>query len=276
MAKRKRATTKKVIARRIKEKRGVGTGSNYKPWLNIHDVPSIGMVTRTMSETTGRIHHLMSENLEFAYHITLEWSKMVKDIREQYPLLPIEESQSIAEETGITYPVDPKTREPIVLTTDFLITIADDKGLREVARTLKHSNKLTKRQLEKFEIERRFYQKRGIDWGVVTENDINYDLVNNIKWIRRAKSLQDIDIDPEKIKIVEPYLFEALSRSWRPTSLVCEEVDLKFGLRPGGCLFIVRYMIANRKWLIEMTRKFDPSEQALRLYLPGRRDGEWN
>ncbi len=49
------------------------------------------------------------------------------DIREQFPLLPIEETIIIAEELGIKHPTDPNTGEPVVMTTDFLVTVSKNQ-----------------------------------------------------------------------------------------------------------------------------------------------------
>ena len=44
----------------------------------------------------------------------------------------------------------------------------------EVARTVKMKDELLKeRVLEKFEIEREYWQRRDIDWGIVTEEEIH-------------------------------------------------------------------------------------------------------
>ncbi|MFI9481923.1 hypothetical protein ACIG2M_08630 [Lysinibacillus fusiformis] len=56
------------------------------------------------------------------FHLT-EYSDSVVDIREKFPLLPLEETIVIAEELDLKYPTDPKTNEPIALTTDFLLTV---------------------------------------------------------------------------------------------------------------------------------------------------------
>ena len=45
MAKRKYEIDEKRIERFSKEGRGAGHGSEYKPWLTIHDVPSEGRVS---------------------------------------------------------------------------------------------------------------------------------------------------------------------------------------------------------------------------------------
>lgn len=68
MAKRKRKTDATVYDQRIKEGRGQGYGLDYKPWLLIHDVPSLGLVTRAKGWKTGREHHLLSQlELEYFY-----------------------------------------------------------------------------------------------------------------------------------------------------------------------------------------------------------------
>ena len=47
------------------------------------------------------------------------------------PLLPLEETVVIADELGLKHPTDPKINEPVVMTTDFLLTV--DKG--ELSKT---------------------------------------------------------------------------------------------------------------------------------------------
>ena len=130
MAKRKRSITQKVKDRRKKEGRGLGTGKDYKPELRIQDVSSIGLATRVLGWKTGRIHHFMSK-LELRFFYSLEWPCWVVDIREQFPLDP-EETLAIANELGIRQPRDPKTRETVVMTTDFVVN--ERNGIQEDIR----------------------------------------------------------------------------------------------------------------------------------------------
>lgn len=127
MAKRKRIQN---IKKMIKDGYGTGIGSKYKPYIKIQDVPSLGRVTRRKGIKTGRQHELLSD-MERNYLSILEYCNDVEDIREQYPLLPIEETISIADELGIVHPKNPKTNENIVMTTDFLITISNSEGTKE-------------------------------------------------------------------------------------------------------------------------------------------------
>src|SRR6266702_2207545 len=107
-----------TIQKRLKEGRGKGEGVEYKPWLTVRDVPSHGWSSRIMGWKTNRLHHALSSH-EADYVYIGEWSKKIVDIREQYPLLPLENTLAIAESCGIKHPIHPKTKKPIVLTTDF-------------------------------------------------------------------------------------------------------------------------------------------------------------
>ena len=190
MSKRKRTSK---YEKWINEGRGSGLGSEYKPWLKIQDVSSLGRSTRLKGITTERQHEFLSD-LERNYFYIAEYSELVKDIREQFPLLPLEETIVIANELGIKHPTDPKSGEPIVMTTDFLITYHNGKNTIELARTIKMKNELLKeRILEKFEIEREYWKRRDIDWGIVTEEEINKTMARNISYIHSYYDIRDYD-----------------------------------------------------------------------------------
>lgn len=55
MSKRRYGLSEEKIQAYIKEGRGQGEGENYKPWINIHDFPSQGRVSRCFSWKTGRV-----------------------------------------------------------------------------------------------------------------------------------------------------------------------------------------------------------------------------
>jgi TnsA-like endonuclease N terminal len=186
MARNRRQTGEEAIQKLIREGKGQRERAEYQPWLNVRDVPSRGLSTRRKGWKTGRVHHFLSK-LEKRYFHTLEWSKIVTDIREQYPLLQLEETLDIAKQCGFDHPAipnkqDPKIREPIVMTTDFLITLMIDGKRVERARTVKYADDLqSPRVLEKLEIERRYWEARGISWGIVTEHEIPGVLADNVE-----------------------------------------------------------------------------------------------
>lgn len=129
--------------------------------------------------------------MERNYFYLTEYSGFIIDIREQFPLLSLEETLVIADELGIKHPVDPKMGEPIVMTTDFLLTVNKGEGRVELARTIKMKDELLKECiLEKFEIERVYWEKRGVDWGIVMELEIPKTLARNISYIHDYYNIQ--------------------------------------------------------------------------------------
>ena len=131
MAKRRYDFDEAKITRYQKEGRGTGNGKEYKPWLTIHDVPSLGLASRTFGFKTGREHHCLS-NLESGFLRILEWSDSVLDIREQFPL-DREVTRMLAGRMGIEHPRDRRTQVDLVMTTDFLVDVRIDGRTMSVA-----------------------------------------------------------------------------------------------------------------------------------------------
>ncbi|MBD1847721.1 TnsA endonuclease N-terminal domain-containing protein [Cyanobacteria bacterium FACHB-63] len=177
--------------RLLEEKRGEGVRDQYSPWITVRDFPSKGRVSRARGWKTNRLHHLFSDHETRLFYI-LEWSDVVIDIREQFPLLDIELAQKISIDIGVKYPVDTASKFPRVLTTDFMVTVKQDGKVRDVALTVKPSSELkNKRVIEKFEIERNYYMAKGIEWGLVTEKHIPKLLARNIEWVHGAYRLEE-------------------------------------------------------------------------------------
>ncbi|MGG7162975.1 TnsA endonuclease N-terminal domain-containing protein [Clostridium ihumii] len=258
MAKRKRIYN---IDEMIKEGYGTGVGSEYKPWIKIQDVPSLGRVTRLKGIKTNRQHELLSD-MERNYFYLLEYSDRVIDIREQYPLLPIEDTISIADELGINHPQNPKTSEYVVMTTDFFITISTNDTIKTVARTIKSKDDLLdKRIIQKFEIERVFWEKREIEWGIVTEEEIDKTIAHNISFIQGYKDIRNVDSFREMEVIeIKDLIYEFIKRivdDKRSMRLICLEFDNDMNLEKGSGLSIFKYLIINKIVEIDISKKID-------------------
>lgn len=266
MAKRKRATTAKSIERRIKEGRGQGHFSNYKPWLTIHDVPSYGVVTRIRGWKSNRLHHLFSEHYELAHFYQLEWNSNVIDIREQYPLLPLEKTLFIAEKLGIKHPSDPKTKYPIIMTTDMLLTVKEEDELRFAAHSIKPISKLSKRVVNKLQIEKAYFEDIGTSWTLITEKQINYELVKNVEWLHSDRNINELfHLTLELVNLIEPTLYKATQKQEKPLAEITGDFDEYFDLPPGTCMQLVRFLIANRYWITEMRKKIQPTLKPLKV-----------
>jgi hypothetical protein len=246
----------------IKKGRGQGTGENYRPFIQAHDnkIASEGWLTRHKGWKTNRIHHTLSEH-ERKYLYYLEWLDGVVDIREQWPLLPLERTVEIAEQLGIKHANIDGT--PVVMTTDFRITLNTAKGQRDVIRTVKPRERLDDRTLELFEIERRFFAEEGIDWCIITENRIPVTLVANVEWMSEAKYLDTRpSVNKELVSMVCDDLYEIFAEDAGRSSLsvLCLHADKQFGLRNGTCMFVLQHMLANKRWGTDMNKRIRESE----------------
>ncbi len=256
MPKRKRGFTRKKYVKWLKDGRGQGNGTEYKPWLTIQDVPSNGESTRIHGIKIERQHDLLSRN-EKNYFYIVEFADNVLDIMEQYPLLPIEQTEIIAAEIGVEHPCDPFTGENVVFTTDFLLKIIRDGKEICVARTVKELDELNnERQIQKFEIERRYWELKGIDWGIVTENEISKVLAKNISIVRPFHSLKGVKgfENFTEAKINELISgFRNLSKDKKIiVRKLSKDFDDKMKLEAGSGLKIFKYLVWNKKVLTDM------------------------
>jgi hypothetical protein len=259
MAKRKRSITEESIRKREKEGRGQGRGANYNPYLYIQDVASSGLATRIRGWHTGRIHHLLSK-LEFTYFLNLEWPSPI-DIREQFPL-DREVTIEISRQLGIKHPTHPKTKVPIVMTTDFVITIQRGGELIDLARCVKYEKELgSQRVLEKLEIERVYHEIKKIDWGIVTEHEVNYTLAEVVKWVHPYRDLVSLQpLSADMIKRIRTLLMPKVQEGRRPLRDITNECDDLLCLEPGSSLLVVRHLIATRILQVDVSKPINPSE----------------
>lgn len=253
MSKRKRITNADTIRKRKKEGRGQGEGINYKPYLNIQDVASNGRRHRVKGIKTGRIHQYMSD-MELNYHYVLEAAPTVVDIREQWPL-DQETTLQIADQMNIKHPTDTKTKHPIVMTTDFFITIKYGAGKKYIARTVKPSSGLSKRVCEKFEIERLYFQSSNIDWGIVTEKEIPMGIANNMKLLMPYLPLEEYSITLEQVAAIDKALMPHIIEAKKPLRKLTTWCDEQLGLSAGQSLTAVYHLIISGHWQVDISQK---------------------
>ncbi len=237
----------------LAEGRGQGTMENYTPWITVHDLPSKGISSRIPGHTTGRIHHTLS-TLETLFFYILDDSEKALDIREQFPLLYVDETVRIAEKAGIRHPRDNSSRYPYVMTTDFLITMPD--GL--AARSVKQSSELSKTRVrEKLEIERRYWAERGVEWRIVTENEINRQRAINLQWIHRAWHYLEMlpgggDAGEIRSFFRELYLSTSLS-----VAEISRRTEEHYGLEAGLGLTTFQYMLLQHEIEADLDKPMD-------------------
>jgi hypothetical protein len=205
--------------------------------------------------------------LELLYFFVLEWASNVVDIREQYALLPLEETLAIASSCGIRHPVDPKTRQPIVMTTDFVVTVRHGDTDIDQPRTVKYRDDLfSPRALEKLEIERRYWEARGKKLKIVTEYSIPRVLAQNVQWLHPYRHFQDFTDLPDLIlSLVASIVMNTLQTRNAPLSDITNSLDDELGVEGGTCLAITRHLLANRVLRVDMLKPINPRVRLILL-----------
>jgi len=246
MAKRNYVMTEKKTQRWLKEGRGQGSGIDYKPWIEIHDFPSIGRVHRIRGLTTGRVHHLMSDG-EARFFSQCDWQDHITDIWEQFPM-DRDRTHQIARQLKIRPPLT-EDGTPYVMTTDFVLVIGKGANRRIVSRTFKLSEDLKDRRvLEKFEIERRYWRERGIDWGIVTEDELDLDLIKNVETVRGFIDFKgQVETYPGCYRDAVRRVLQLFpTTSSAPLHEWCDEIDHEMKVDAGTVLKAAKHLIANK------------------------------
>lgn len=244
------AWTKAKLDRYIKEGRGQGEGINYIPWIKIHEFSSKGRATRIHGLKTNRIHHLHSDNQLRAF-LLFEWSDKVIDIRESYPLLDLMEVVDKKDDLRLDRFVDKETGEPYILTTNFLVTMQNEDGdIEYFARAIKNYSELNKKStIEKFEIERRYWLAKGVNWKVVTNKEINRQFCKNIEWVRETL-VQECKGVSEIKKLSEELVFLLMNNQHIRLKDLLKQFEEINELDTGIGLYLFRYLIGKK--LIQM------------------------
>ncbi len=250
----------------IKEGRGQGHGKHYKPWVTTQDVPSTGRRSRIAGWKSERLHHVLSDK-EANYLYILDWADDVIDIREQFPLIDLEVAQTIAADMAVRYPTDSKSNFPYVLTTDFLVTINTNGQTKEIARTIKLAKDLDRqRVIEKFEIERRYWTAKGVDWGIVTENEMPKNLVSNLQHYHSDYQLEPAaDIDLPRMFLIADLLKGKLRSSRQSVLEITTSLDNDMQIEIGTCLRVFRHLVARKEILLDLTQKVNLNKLAQSL-----------
>lgn len=119
---------------RVRRGRGIGERLDYKAWLSIRDVPSMGTSSSIAGLKVRRPIHTLSE-LETTYFYLTERAPNVVDIREQWPILDIDGTLRLCSDLGIRHAFRGAYPEPFTI--DFLITEENQGALSFRAASIK-------------------------------------------------------------------------------------------------------------------------------------------
>lgn len=229
------------------------TLADYEPFLHVRDVPSRGRSHRVVSWTVGRLHHLLSD-LEVAQFYLADYSHSVIDIREQFPLLPVEETLALADRLGVRHP---SSRGIVhVMTTDFWLTHQDGNGQ---LTAVKYAAELeSPRVREKLDIEQRYWTNRGYRLQLATEKELPTPLIRAVCWVHGYREPDGLQTGQQPVDAVAATLHRELrANRATPTNLICRRVDREYGFEEGVALSVVRYALAGRRWPVDLRQGID-------------------
>ncbi|MEL5899603.1 TnsA endonuclease C-terminal domain-containing protein [Clostridium sporogenes] len=270
MAKRSNDWDSNKLNRWIKEGRGQGEGKEYKPWLTVQDFPSMGRVTRVFGWTTQRIHHFFSDT-QLKYFYLLDWEEKVIDIREHYPLIDLEVVLNDTSDLRLDKFIDRKTKETYILTTTFLITLLNSDGQKSfAARSIKYASELSKKStIEKLEIERRYWKVQGIDWGIVTNKDINDVRARNIEWVHSVMNSDGCNglTKAEFDDLFDGILYRFIDNKQSIKNIIAG-FEKDYSLDVGMGLLLFKRLVADKRIVLDMDKPINLSQTGKSVYIP--------
>lgn len=251
MARRRYAWTEKRITKFNREGRGLGRGASYLPWLTVSDVPSLGRSHRIFWPATGREHHLLSD-LEYYAFLRKCYDDSTLDIREQFPL-PRQDTLRIAAELGVKHPKFSGVN--IVMTTDLLVTCSSPSGAVEFAYAIKPDNALrSRRTMEKLDIERTYWEEKGVTWAIVLGSSLRDNTSLNLEWIFDCQRDHGTEY-PDEPLIREHLVHAIVELRDFPLRTVCSVLDGQLGLGPGRALGTARRMLSQKTLFADLSAR---------------------
>lgn len=226
----------------------------YAPHIHTYQSHSRGVRSRILGRKSKRVHHVLS-NLEAAYFLCLDLSPRVSDIQEQ-KALDVEKTLNCAKRLEIKHPYNNKRSEPWVLSTDFYFYLeADGQQKKRVARSIKHVGDFSDgRTQDLAKIEQLYWQDRKIDWGVVTELDVDRNAVRNAEWLGiNGWNDESPPIDSKRLLKIEEALRSKLPAS-EDLGSACVSVDRATNSKKGTALGCIRYFVNRGIWDIDPRR----------------------
>lgn len=255
---------------------GKGEGKEYKPYIDVIRVASKGRVSRVKGWKTNRVHHFLSDS-ETRFFYLMEYQDSVVDIREHYPLIDnIDELFSVLDDQLIKRLFNQKTGDPLILTTSFLITQRKSSGeIQYYARSIKDYRQLENTQaIERFEVMRRYWELKGIDYGIITNKEIPVVVAKNIEYVHSCFHLDAYGIEEKEQLFYKDFLINLLG-NFKSKSIkeVLIQFDNQLELEGGTGLLIFKYLLARKAVNIDMNKLIDLEQPCLAINILDHEEG---
>jgi hypothetical protein len=242
--------TEDIIAERFAQGRGQGIRENYIPWIRIQEFASIAPQTRVPCLLFPRSIHTFSY-VERAMYLFLEFQGGLWDYREQFPM-DRRVTMGAAKALRIRHPRYPKSRIPMVMTIDALVTSGLPNGSTEtVAWDAKPTKQLLKRRIQdKLMLHKAYCKHIGVEHRIFTEKSVSQQVINNID-LTRSKLPRDGETGVAEglfTRHTDELVRRMSTRRWRmPVWQFCARYDQEQRLEPGSALRAYYVLIWTRR-----------------------------
>ncbi|WP_217519842.1 TnsA endonuclease N-terminal domain-containing protein [Vibrio metschnikovii] len=251
MSRGRKLQTEEHFKKALKNGYGLGSYKDYLPWYRVQDVKSDGNRSKIFGFKTRRIHHTMS-SIESEFFYIADFSDSVMDIREQFPLLPLNLSQRISSSIGVKHPIHPESKSPIIMTTDFLLTLYKPRIAEPVyqAVAVKPEGKLDKRTAEKLDIERIWWELLGVEFKLFTGNELTRIQSKNIKW---ATAPFRLNPDSRESNVRTDMILGMLSSGRFLITDLCSDIGRELQISKESALLEIKLLISLKLVLVDMS-----------------------
>lgn len=233
------------VQRFLAEGRGKGEGPDYRPWLQIQDIPSLGRSHRPYGIKTNRVHHLLSDG-EWKSFLKLEAMKDVTDIREQFPL-DRHQTYRMAMNLGYRHPIT-LDGTPYIMTIDFLVTVRTTHGRKLVPYTFKYfPETLKRREQELIEIAAAFWRMHGCELQLIDQTFFNEELVINYDAVRSCFDISNMSFyrTSDVAGIASALRQMVAVASPEPLGMACRYIAERFGVSPTDVFVVAKHLMAR-------------------------------
>lgn len=230
---------------------------------DIHSFKSRGTTSRWL-DPRGDFQTAFS-SLERDAALRMEYEERVLGMSMQLYLEPFAEIKEIAHGLGCEAPDYPHGER---LSTDILVDVHRPRGNHRIAVHVKYEVDLGKpRNQEKREIERRFWERRGVEFRVETEQTLPADYRHNLQHaFTCAGALETLEIAPD-LPTVRQDLARLLSLNPHASlGEITDQVDFDRSLPSGSTMTVLWAALWEGRFAADLTKPIRPSSRALVLW----------
>ncbi|MCQ4445685.1 TnsA endonuclease N-terminal domain-containing protein [Enterobacter cloacae] len=256
MTRGRRFTSFESYEKALRDGIGLGTGENYQPWIRPQDFTnSTGIRSAIRGLKTFRQHNTLS-GIESEFYYLAEFNDSVIDIREQFPLLPVTLTQNIAHILNVPHPAlrrkvcdTDKPAVPAVMTTDFVLTLRNQDGtIKYKSYSVKPDEIISKRDAEKQEIERLFWEGINVRFQIYTGSEVTRIKSGNISWFTapfRMNGLPDYHLDASLLRAFPPGQYVLLH--------MVKQIASSLRISTDDAFIALKFMLATKSIEVDLT-----------------------